>query len=202
MDGTLGPGAALDKPAICRDLGLSRFPVTAAIARLAYERLVDVEPQRGSFVSRIAARDARELMLVRRGIEVEFAGEAAQRFGDEAVAALQRILRYQQAALHAGDFQDFHRLDHALHDQIIVDLGFGRAGEILESIRLRVERARRILLPIPGRMGRTFEEHTTIVAAIAARDAEAARAAMREHLQRVLDEFDVLSRERPDLFAP
>lgn len=202
MDGTLAPGAALDKPAICRDLRLSRFPVTAAIARLAYERLVDVEPQRGSFVSRIAASDARELMLVRRGIEVELAGEAARLFDAEAVAALERILRYQQAALAAGDFQDFHRLDHALHDQIVVGLGFGRAGDILEGIRLRVERARRILLPVRGRMGRTYDEHSRVVAAIAARDPDAARAAMRDHLHRVVDEFDVLSRERPDLFAP
>ncbi len=202
LDGTLPPGAALDKPAICRELKLSRFPVTAAIARLAFEQLVDVEPQRGSFVSRIAARDARELMLVRRGIEVEVAGEAANRLDAEAIALLSRILRYQQAAMEARDFQDFHRLDHAFHDQIIASLGFPRAGEILESIRTRVERVRRILLPVPGRISRTFEEHRAIFVAIEAHDEEAARHAMREHIARVLDEFEMLSRDRPDLFAP
>jgi DNA-binding GntR family transcriptional regulator len=202
LDGTLAPGAALDKPAICKELKLSRFPVTAAIARLAFEQLVDVEPQRGSFVSRIAARDARELMLVRRGIEVEVAGEAANRLDGEAIALLSRILRYQQAAMEARDFQDFHRLDHAFHDQIIASLGFPRAGEILESIRTRVERVRRILLPVPGRISRTFEEHRAIFAAIEAHDEEAARHAMREHIARVLDEFEMLSRDRPDLFAP
>jgi GntR family transcriptional regulator, rspAB operon transcriptional repressor len=64
-----------------------------------------------------------------------------------------------------------------------------------------VERARRILLPVPGRIRRTFEEHEAIHAAISRRDVEAARQAMRDHLQRVLDEFDALSRDRPDLFA-
>jgi DNA-binding GntR family transcriptional regulator len=201
IDGSLAPGALLDKPAICRDLRLSRFPVTAAIARLAYERLVEVEPQRGSFVSRIDARGARELMLVRRGIEVELAGEAAARFDESGVGVLARILRYQQAALDADDFQDFHRLDHAFHDQIVEMLGFSLAGEILASLRLRVERVRRILLPIPGRVRRTFAEHEAIFAAIARRDVEAAREAMRTHLQRVLDEFEALGRERPDLFA-
>jgi DNA-binding GntR family transcriptional regulator len=202
LDGTLAPGAALDKPAICKELRLSRFPVTAAIARLAYEQLVDVEPQRGSFVSRIAARDARELMLVRRGIEVELAGEAALKLGPDAIAVLSRIVRYQQAAMEAQDFPDFHRLDHAFHDQLIESLGFARAGEILESIRTRVERVRRILLPVPGRISRTLEEHKAILAAIAARDEEAARHAMREHIARVLGEFEMLSRDRPDLFAP
>lgn len=202
LDGTLAPGAALDKPGICKALKLSRFPVTAAIARLAYEQLVEVEPQRGSFVARIAARDARELMLVRRGIEVEVAGEAARTLETGDIALLARILRYQQAAMEAQDFQDFHRLDHAFHDQLIAALGFTKAGEILESIRTRVERVRRILLPVPGRVSRTYQEHLAILGAIEARDEEAARNAMREHIARVLGEFELLSRDRPDLFAP
>lgn len=202
LDGTLPPGAAIDKPAICRDLRLSRFPVTAAIARLAFERLVDVEPQRGSFVSRIAASDARELMLVRRGIEVEVAGEAALRLDETSIALLGRIMRYQKAALDAGDHQDFHRLDHAFHDQILEMLGFARTGEILEGLRTRVDRVRRMLLPVPGRMKRTFQEHQAILQALASHDPTAARAAMRDHLERVLEEFDVLAREKPELFAP
>ena len=202
LDGTLTPGAALDKPAICKALKLSRFPVTAAISRLAYEQLVEVEPQRGSFVARIAARDARELMLVRRGIEVELAGEAARTLDASHIALLARIVRYQQAALDAQDFEDFHRLDHAFHDEIIGSLGFSRAGEILESIRTRVERVRRILLPVPGRVSRTLAEHKSILAAIEAHDEEGARHAMREHIARVLGEFEMLSRDRPDLFAP
>lgn len=202
LDGTLPPGAAIDKPAICRDLRLSRFPVTAAIARLAFERLVDVEPQRGSFVSRIAASDARELMLVRRGIEVEVAGEAALRLDEASIALLGRIMRYQKAALDAGDHQDFHRLDHAFHDQILEMLGFLRTGEILEGLRTRVDRVRRMLLPVPGRMKRTFQEHQAILQAIASHDPLAARTAMRDHLERVLEEFDVLAREKPELFAP
>ena len=141
-------------------------------------------------------------MLVRRGIEVEVAGEAARTLDASRIALLSRIVRYQQAAMDAEDFEDFHRLDHAFHDELIGALGFSRGGEILESIRTRVERVRRILLPVPGRVSRTLAEHKAILAAIEARDEEAARHAMREHIARVLGEFEMLSRDRPDLFAP
>ncbi|WP_353017814.1 GntR family transcriptional regulator [Mesorhizobium sp. M1405] len=42
--GRLGPGPSIDKAALCEQLGVSRFPVAAAINRLAFERLVVVQP--------------------------------------------------------------------------------------------------------------------------------------------------------------
>src|SRR5690606_7918790 len=67
----LEPGVMLDKNAICAQLGVSRFPVSEAIARLAEEGLVDIAPQRGSTVSLIRIADVREYMLIRKGIESE-----------------------------------------------------------------------------------------------------------------------------------
>jgi len=60
LSGALEPGRAIDKPALCQSLGVSRFPVSAALSRLAFEGLVLVEPQHGSFVARISARDVRD----------------------------------------------------------------------------------------------------------------------------------------------
>src|SRR5579884_3935270 len=69
LSGALEPGAAIDKMALAERLGMSRFPITTAINRLAYERLVVIEPQHGSFVAKISAEDVRELMLIRRALE-------------------------------------------------------------------------------------------------------------------------------------
>ena len=49
----LKPGETLDKGAICERLGVSRFPVSEALARLQAEGLVEIMPQRGSLVSRV-----------------------------------------------------------------------------------------------------------------------------------------------------
>src|SRR5690606_23112586 len=61
----LKPGEILDKGAICERLGVSRFPVSEALARLQAEGLVDIMPQRGTMVSRVRIADVVEFMLIR-----------------------------------------------------------------------------------------------------------------------------------------
>src|SRR6185503_12351375 len=67
----LKPGETLDKGAICERLGVSRFPVSEALARLQAEGLVDILPQRGSMVSLVRIADVREYMLIRKALESE-----------------------------------------------------------------------------------------------------------------------------------
>ncbi len=77
LSGELAPGTAIDKAALCDRLGMSRFPVTTAVNRLGFEKLVVIEPQHGSFVSRISIRNVREFMMIRRALEAEIAAQAA-----------------------------------------------------------------------------------------------------------------------------
>ena len=79
LTGVLEPGSLIDKAVLCEKLGVSRFPVSAAVSRLAYDRLVDVAPQHGSFVSRISINDVRERLFIRSALEGEIAAEAARR---------------------------------------------------------------------------------------------------------------------------
>ena len=67
----LPPGAAIDKAALCERLGVSRFPVSEALGRLAEEGFVEVLPQRGTRVTRIDLADCREGMFIRRALEAD-----------------------------------------------------------------------------------------------------------------------------------
>src|SRR4051794_34461149 len=67
----LAPGEVLDKGLICERLGVSRFPVSEAFARLQAEGLVEIMPQRGSIVSRVKIGDVVEYMLIRKALESE-----------------------------------------------------------------------------------------------------------------------------------
>jgi len=67
----LKPGELLDKGLICERLGVSRFPVSEALARLQTEGLVEIMPQRGSMVSRVRIGDVVEFMLIRKALESE-----------------------------------------------------------------------------------------------------------------------------------
>src|SRR5205085_7435019 len=67
----LSPGTAIDKAALCARLGVSRFPVSEALGRLAAEGFVEVLPQRGTRVARIDMDDCHQAMFIRRALEIE-----------------------------------------------------------------------------------------------------------------------------------
>ena len=79
-------------------------------------------------------------------------------------------------------------------------LGFERVRNATETARLGLDRVRR-MLNTRRRLDLTLAEHEAIVAALAARDGEAAAAAMNDHLEAVLAELETFARERPELFA-
>ena len=201
LTGTLVPGAPIDKLALCERLGVSRFPVSAAIGRLAFEQLVVVEPQHGSFVARISMRDVKERLFIRRAVEAEVVAEAARRFGSEERDALRRNVEETAAAAEAGDRGLFYALDVAFHAYFTQKLGLLRTAELLDSLRVHLERVRRLLMSPPGRIHATIAEHFAIVDSLRSGDPARARRSMETHMAAFGAILDNFARERPDLFS-
>ena len=103
--------------------------------------------------------------------------------------------------MDAEDFE-LHRLDHAFHDELVGALGFSRGERSWRACTPGWSACGASCCPCRAGWTGTLAEHKAILAAIEARDEEAARHAMRERIARVLGEFEMLSRDRPDLFAP
>jgi DNA-binding GntR family transcriptional regulator len=200
VSGELPPNAVIDKIELSVRFQVSRLSVTAAVNRLAFEKLIDIEPQRGSYVAKIRLSDARQWMFVRRALEMEVAATCARELPEAEIERLGRNMTYQRTALEAGDLQGFHELDTVFHLQLVDALGWGRVAEILDPVRTHLERVRRTLLPEPGRMTRTFAEHQEIHRAIDAREPEAARKAMEHHLSQVLRELEIFVARHPGFF--
>ena len=181
----LPPGTLLRKEEIALSLGVSRAPVSEAIARLADEALVDVFPQHGSFVAPIRAEDVRESLLIRTALEVAAIRRATQVVSPCVLQRLDENLAAQEAALNAGDLGAFYDLDEALHAAIFAAIESTRAQRLLDAARAPLDRPRRLALPEEGRPEATLVEHRRIVDAIRSGDPEFAAAAMRAHLSRV-----------------
>ena len=201
MSGELPPGSAIDKLALCERLGMSRFPVSTAVNRLAFEKLVVIEPQHGSFVSRISLTDVREFMLIRRAIETDIAAEAAKAGSAALTNELNRNLAEQDEASAEGDLASFYRLDVLFHQLIVQALGLHHAAEVLDRLLSHLERVRRLLTMPAGRTRQTLADHQAIAQAIARRDPEGARAAARGHLEQTSALFENFARQNPTLFA-
>ncbi len=201
LSGQLAPGTPIDKASLCERLGVSRFPVATALHRLAFDRLVVIAPQHGTFVAPIAVSDVLECMLIRAAIEGDTTALAARETPPNLVETLDRGLRYQSAAAAADDLAGFYALDVDFHDAILASLGLSHASSILNGLRTRLERVRRILTAPPGRAFDTIEAHVGIRDAIASGDPLAARSAMRAHLDETTALFRVFAERNPTLFS-
>lgn len=196
----LPPGTAIDKAALCERLGVSRFPVSEALGRLAAEGFVEVLPQRGTRVARIDLADCRQAMFIRRALESEAMRAIAPRADAALLTALDRNLHDQEAALGNDHGGRFHQLDLELHELLLDFLGFARVRSAVEAARGSLDRAR-LFMCTPARQLSTYGEHQAIVAALKRRDAPTAVSAMENHLDAVMTELIDFAGRNPDAVA-
>jgi DNA-binding GntR family transcriptional regulator len=196
----LPPGTAIDKAALCARLGVSRFPVSEALGRLAAEGFVEVLPQRGTRVARIDLGDCRQAMFIRRALEAEAMRTIAPRADATLLAALDLNLREQGAALGSDHGGRFHQLDLELHELLLGFLGYERVKAAVEAARASLDRAR-LFMCTPTRQVATFAEHRAIVAALKKRNSDAAVRAMESHLNAVMTELVDFAGRNPDAVA-
>jgi GntR family transcriptional regulator, rspAB operon transcriptional repressor len=199
---SLHPGDALRKPEICAALGVSRSPVSEAVARLAVEHLVHVVPQAGTYVARFSLAEIREGAFLREALELAAVERVARTVTEAQLVLLRRNLRLQAALVEDHDIAGFYQSDAEMHELMLGFTGFPRLAVLAEASWVHVNRARQLILPQPGRVQATLDEHQAIFAAIEARDPQAARDATRTHLGKLIGILEPLAQNRPDLFDP
>jgi DNA-binding GntR family transcriptional regulator len=195
----LEPGMMIDKIAVCERMGVSRFPVSAALAKLAHAGLVEVLPQRGTRVKPIALDDIRQHLFIRSALEVETVRGVARMRNRATLDALEVNIDSQRRLAGSGDRHAFHELDLGFHEILLDAIKLPRVKDIVAVSRNALDRARQ-LLASPERLVHTLEEHERIYTAICAGNTDAAAVAMHDHLDQVVAELQRSAMERPDLF--
>ncbi|MEX3006975.1 GntR family transcriptional regulator [Hoeflea sp. TYP-13] len=194
------PGDILRKNEIAEQLGVSRSPVSEAFAKLAAEGLVEIVPQSGTYVSRFSMDEIREGAFLRAALELAAVEKVARERTEKQLTQLNRNLRLQELLLQDGDIPGFYQADEEMHALIMSFTGFKRLAGFAESAWLQVNRARQLILPSPGRVHETLEEHADIIEAIRKGDPIAAREATKKHLGQLIKRLEPLEQERPELF--
>jgi DNA-binding GntR family transcriptional regulator len=182
--GDLAPGRFIDEPALCAELSISRTPLREALKVLTAEGLVRHEPRRGCFVSEITERDLDEIFPVIALLEGRCAFEAAHNATDADLAALEQLHDRLQRSAKAKRITEYYETNFAIHEAIIVLANNRWLAQVIGDLRKIVKLARLQQLHAPGRLEQSLSEHMAVYAALKARDAEGAEAAMRTHLTR------------------
>lgn len=196
----LRPGARLSEQDIATRLGVSRQPVREALIALAKSKLVEIRPNRGTVVVKISARQMLEARFVRESIEVAVARRAAAGFDDWSRQRIEQVLGRQRAACDAADHNAFRREDEAFHAVVAEGARCRLAWSAVADIKAHMDRVCNLQLRNPASMRLLIEQHRGIVAAIDARDADAAAEAMRVHLSGILSELPRIEADHPTLF--
>ncbi len=197
----LPPGAPLSEKELTERFGVSRTPVREALIRLAEERLVDIFPQSGTFVSRIPVAALPEAVIVRKALEQAALELCLARIDDSGLAALERLIARSEAMAGIGDQDAFHAADEAFHEAIATFGGHPGIWRVASQAKTQIDRCRRLTLPKPGRMAHVVAEHGAILEAIRLRDIQAARAALDDHLSALLPDVEALRGTYPGYFV-
>ncbi|QCI65902.1 GntR family transcriptional regulator [Phreatobacter stygius] len=176
------PGSQVNEKAIALAHGVSRTPVREAILRLAGEGLIDVVSKAGTYVSRIRLSALAETIVVRKALEEVTVRAAVAHATPSQIIEMRALLTRQAEASEAGDQGAFHLADEAFHETIARAGGFPGIWALVQTVKLQVDRYRRLTLPQPGRMALVIREHKLVLDAIEARDADAAAEAMGRHI--------------------
>jgi DNA-binding GntR family transcriptional regulator len=192
--GELGPGQRLTERALAERLGVSPTPVREALQRLEHERLIERDSVRAIRVAEPSVVRLYELAL----IEAALRGTAARLAADRATAAdIRRMVddcdKAEALADQAGtaDWTEsrirdvlqltrgFHqRVNEAARSQTLIDM---IATVTAFDFAFRLKRSAESHRDLAS-LRHSLAEHRSLVAAIEARDGDAAEEVMRRHI--------------------
>lgn len=175
------PGAKLVEQKLADRFGVSRTIVRQALFRLSQLKLVRLEPARGAFVAEPSIEEAREVFAVRRMVEGQMIRQLIAQLKPADLKRLKAHVKEERAAVARIDVANRTRLLFDFHVCIAQALGNQVLVELIQEL---VSRCSLITLMYQSADDAEVSnaEHSDILAAIEARDAELAARLIDEHL--------------------
>jgi len=178
----LPPASLVSERELMEQLGLGRTPVREALRTLARERLVDVYPRRGMFVSPVDVGDLAGLSEVRMTLESHAARLAAERATAAERAEADALLAELDGS-SAHDERSLIDLDQRLHRHVYRCAHNPFLEATLNEYYMLTLRIWFLVLDRVVRLGDAIQEHRELLEAIRDGDSERAADVMRRHVE-------------------
>ena len=188
-------GEALSEIALATELGVSKTPVREAFLQLKNEGLVEILPQRGTFVFQMTGEQLRQLVEMRELLETASL-QFAMRSGAPLGPALEAIVDQMAVAVAERDHAAYRRQDADFHQAIISASGNAFIDSAYSIIAFRVQ-ALRNRLSLEAQNWRSFEGHKEVARHVCGNNVDAARAKLLEHIGDAVNAY--LARIQGDL---
>jgi len=198
--GELVPGQAISEIEMSKKFAISRQPVREAFIKLGEERLIEVLPQRGTYIRKISVKEVLDARHLREVIEVSIVREVAEKHDAALIKTLRSLIAEQRKVKH-GDNQAFLLLDEEFHRTLALHAGREYMWRVTESIKAQMNRVRFLTFDSATPMPQLTDEHSGVVDAIEAGNANLAAQRMEHHLRALLTSLPLIAERYPEHFV-
>ena len=142
LTGEMKPGERLMEIHLANKLGVSRTPIREAIRKLELEGLVVMIPRRGAEVAQITWKNLKDVLEVRRALDVLAVELACDRMRQEELTELGRACTEFKEATRTQDWRKIAAADVHLHDIIVRSTRNDRLIQLVNNLAEQMYRYR------------------------------------------------------------
>lgn len=196
MQRKLRPNTQLIEEVLAESFGVSRTLIRQALRRLAYEKIVRIIPNKGSFVACPTTEEAKEIFEVRTALEIQCVRMACHVLTGEQIAQIALNIEEEKKAALAGNKFDSLQLSIDFHLKMAEFVGNSYLYRYLEELTSLVY----VMVTFYGAedLFCGYEDHLEILEAVEQRDEERAVGLMSKHFNK----FDLVAFENEPYFLP
>ena len=184
VSGELQPGRTVPEKELCELYGVSRTPLREALKVLATDGLVNLEPNRGAWVSRITVEELDELFPVMGALEALAGKLACKHITDDEIAQVRALHDRMFAHYTARELEAYFKLNQQIHETILAAARNATLTVQYGTLAARVRRGRYMANMTRERWDQAMKEHEDILDALQARDGGRLAVILRKHMEK------------------
>ena len=193
VGGELAMGAQLSEATLAAQLGISKTPVREALLRLRVDGLIEIQPQRGTFVFSLTPRQVEEICAFREVVELSAVKLAMESRAPELARALHANVREMAPARRARDWKSVRQLDEAFHRAIVDHCDNAYLQQAHQLIASKIAALRARLREQDEQVVHCQQNHAEIVALLREGRVAATQRALALHIRETLEAYRAAS---------
>lgn len=199
----LKPGESISEVELSEALNVSRTPVREAIVKLSEEKLVDVFPQKGSFISKINLNLVEEAVFLREICEKKILEIACNDpTSDALINDLEKNIEYQKIVINFNrDLHEFFDLDNYFHTLIFDYYNKKNVWKVIQRLATHYDRLRLIDALEKINLENTVKQHLEIVELIREKKTRKVNSLVNKHLFNFKEVINKFMEKYPEYFS-
>lgn len=194
------PGERLSENDLAEKLNTSRTPVREAFRQLSNEYLMDILPQRGSYVSKIDDSLVEQSRFMRFHIEKAIITECIDTIPEEILVRMEEMIELQKEFLSREEFIPFLAADGKFHEFLFEYTGKSHIWDIMTTMDGQYTRLRYLTFRENIQRKEVIEQHQQLLKHLREKNLSAALELLEYHLGKIKNETNILKENFPNYF--